>query len=227
MENKRIENNILEHLFKVIDMDNLDITKPLFKIYDFDPQLYIHSLQVAFYAFLIGVNYLGTSQQHEELFISALLHDYGKIHISKDIQNKKGKLTETERKIMSLHPSIGYLNLKRDTNLNDDILNGILEHHERIDGSGYMKGIKQDEISMYAKIIAIADVYDAMTSDRCYRRRINKDKVNDYLLSNAGKLFDKQMTEDFSKIINTYNIGIMMAKYKSYYNMLDLELNYI
>lgn len=132
----------------------------------------VHSLNVGMICSILG-NWLKFSDlQIKELMLSGLLHDIGKFNISNEIINKPGRLTSEEFEIIKTHPISGYHNIQ-----NADIAYGakmaILQHHEKQDGSGYPYGFKAAQIHDYAKIVAIVDIYDAMTSERTYRKRLS------------------------------------------------------
>ena len=131
-----------------------------------------------------------------EIFVSALLHDIGKIGIEENILNKPGKLTEEEMTQMKKHPEIGYRIL---SSVNDmaEMANYVLAHHERIDGKGYPKGLKGMEIPLQARIIAIADAYDAMTSHRSYRTAMSEKEAIAELLKSAGAQLDSYLVDVF------------------------------
>lgn len=137
-----------------------------------DDFTFTHSINVAMICHIFGHWLKMPSDDIEKLTISALLHDLGKTRIDPAILNKKEPLTEEEFRYIREHTLIGYEMIKYD-NLDPKIMDGILYHHERFDGSGYPKGLKKDEIPKFAKIIAIADMYDAMTSDRAYREKMS------------------------------------------------------
>lgn len=141
------------------------------KIKNSDEYTYNHCINVAIYSVFIG-NLLNLNKQNlKELTQAALLHDIGKSKIPKEILNKKGKLTKEEFKIVKKHTLDGYELTSEMHFLSEKVRYAILHHHEREDGSGYPFGIKGDEINLYAKIIAIADVYDALTSERVYKEK--------------------------------------------------------
>jgi HD-GYP domain-containing protein (c-di-GMP phosphodiesterase class II) len=132
-----------------------------------------HSINVSITAMLMGkwLNY--SDQDIKTLGTSAILHDIGKLFIPDSILNKASKLNETEFKIMKNHPMLGYKLLK-DSNINNDqILNAVLTHHERFNGEGYPFKLKGYKIGEFARILAICDVYDAVTSDRVYKQKEN------------------------------------------------------
>ncbi|MDF2672234.1 MAG: hypothetical protein K0R09_499 [Clostridiales bacterium] len=132
-----------------------------------------HSINVSIAAMLMGkwLNY--SDKDIKTLGTAAILHDIGKLFIPDNILNKSSKLNEAEFKIMKNHSKLGYKLLK-DSNVNDDlILNAVLTHHERFNGEGYPFGLKGYKIGEFARIIAICDVYDAVTSNRVYKHKEN------------------------------------------------------
>ncbi len=135
---------------------------------DYDDATFIHSLNVSIICNAFGT-WLGLSQKENDILtLAGLLHDVGKLKIPDTIIKKPGSLTEAEFAMVKLHPRRGYAILK-NLSVDPRIRNAALMHHERCDGSGYPSGLKADQIDDMAKIIAIADIYDAMTSARVYR----------------------------------------------------------
>lgn len=142
----------------------------------FDDEMYNHSVNVSMICNVFG-EWLGMNEQDkEELTLCGLLHDFGKLLISKDILKKPGKLTDEEFAIIKGHPQKGYEFLKKN-NASYNVQMAALQHHERCDGSGYPTGFAVDQINKYAAIVAIADVYDAMTSTRVYREGFSPFRV--------------------------------------------------
>ena len=133
-----------------------------------------------------------TEQQMSIIATASALHDIGKIAIPSEVINKPGRLTDEEFQIMRRHPIIGGEILKNFTSL-DGIAYGAKYHHERFDGKGFCEGIKGDEIPEVARIIAIADAYDAMTSDRCYRPGLPLEVAIEELKKNSGTQFDPEI----------------------------------
>ncbi len=132
-----------------------------------DP-VYSHSINVALIANILG-RWLDFSEEDLKILtVAGLLHDVGKSKIPENILNKPGKLSSSEFEIIKNHPIYGH-NLLKGRGIDKRILNATLQHHERCDGSGYPNGLKDNEIDSFAKIIAIADVYDAMTASRDFR----------------------------------------------------------
>ena len=138
------------------------------QMHSLNDSVYAHCINVALIARMIG-RWLHLEQHDlDTLTCCGLLHDLGKIKIPEDILNKPGKLTNDEFAIVKAHPKFGY-ELLRNQNIDSRIKQSVLMHHERCDGSGYPNGLEEDLLSDFAMIIAIADVYDAMTAARAYR----------------------------------------------------------
>lgn len=133
--------------------------------------IYRHSVNVAALSTILGKWLKLDSQQLNLLSYSAILHDFGKTKIDGTILNKVTPLTESEIKIIHSHPTIGYNYVKEIPYLSSSVSYGVLMHHERVDGSGYPLGLKNNNIHQFAKIIAIADTFDAINSDRCYKKK--------------------------------------------------------
>lgn len=138
---------------------------------DFDDSIYIHSVGVALIARIVGIKAGVTEEKLHDLVLCALYHDIGKITIPEELLNKQGRLSEDELDEVRTHTTLGYTLLSK-TNLPTFVAECALYHHERNDGSGYPDGITSDHIPLYAKYIAVADVYYAMTSKRSYREDI-------------------------------------------------------
>lgn len=133
-----------------------------------DDSTYAHSLNVALIARAIGKWLQLSKDDLDTLTLAGLLHDIGKTQIPDEILNKQGKLTDEEFDLIKSHAKKGH-NILKNTNFDKRIKLAALQHHERFDGSGYPRGLEADEIDMFASIVAIADVYDAMTAARSYR----------------------------------------------------------
>lgn len=147
---------------------SISVFDMLHNMREIDDSTYAHSVNVAIISRMLG-QWLHFSQIDLDLLtLSGLFHDIGKCMIEQEIIQKPAKLTDEEYKRIQEHPQLGCEILK-NYSLDSRILCGILMHHERCDGSGYPMGLKSDRIDKFAQIIAIADVYDAMTANRCYR----------------------------------------------------------
>jgi len=164
-----------------------------------DPNTAGHSMRVSRISLLISGELKMTDEDSRILEYAALFHDIGKIGIPDYILNKKGKLTDEEYKLIKNHPDIG-VNILGGIAFLLNALPLIKHHHERFDGKGYPSGIKGEEIPLCARIIAIADTYDAMTSDRPYRRGFSHDAAVQEILANKGTQFDGMLVDVFMKI---------------------------
>jgi len=155
-----------------------------------------HTRRVLYYTMVMG-RHLGLSgPEMDNLKLSALLHDIGKIGIEDNILRKPGKLDEVERRRMEDHTTIGPRIVDRVRPLRK-IVPGIMHHHEEYDGSGYPSGLKGEEIPLAARIIAVADCFDAMTTDRPYRKGLSAQTALAELTKMAGKQFDNKVVEAF------------------------------
>lgn len=128
--------------------------------------------------------------------IAGLIHDIGKIGVSESILNKPGYLTTDERREIERHPEIGW-RLLSSTNEYSELAQFVLNHHEKWDGSGYPNGLKGEAIPLEARIIAVADAYDAMTSERSYRVALSKEKAIEELRKGSGTHFDPEIVTVF------------------------------
>ncbi len=136
-----------------------------------EDDIYRHSVNVSALSLILG-RWLNFDEVQLNLLVySAILHDFGKLKINQNILSKQGPLTKDELKEMKSHPVLGYNYISKIPFLDKSVSNGILLHHEREDGSGYPFGLKSDRIPQFAKIIAIADVFDAINSKRVYREK--------------------------------------------------------
>lgn len=158
-----------------------------------------HSMRVSRLACLLGEKIGLNSEQLKALERGALLHDIGKIGISDTILHKPGKLTDDEWKIMRLHPDIGSRIVERIPFLQES-MSVVRYHHERWDGSGYPLGIKATDIPVQARIFAVVDVFDALTSNRNYRKKSTPQEALEYLREQSGVLFDGEIVETLAKL---------------------------
>lgn len=166
-----------------------------------------HSVRVAAYSLEIAKKLKLSKDEQERIYYIALLHDIGKIGISDNILNKPGKLTEEERKTIMSHPTIGGEILKDFTSL-PGIGEGARYHHERYDGKGYNEGLKGEEIPFFARIIGVADSYDAMSGGRCYRKGMEADVVVEELKKGAGTQFDPKIVAVMLELIEEGKVPI-------------------
>jgi HD-GYP domain-containing protein (c-di-GMP phosphodiesterase class II) len=165
-----------------------------------DPYTQGHSTRVSEYSVLIAQE-LGLEENViHDIRIGSLMHDVGKIGIPDDILKKKGKLTPEEWTVIRSHPLTGW-NILHQVRLLEPMLAGILEHHEKLDGSGYPYGLRGDQISLMGRIVSVADVFDAMTSDRPYRKGMAPWQALEEIVANSGKQFDPEVVGAFKRVI--------------------------
>ncbi|MCQ2771435.1 MAG: HD-GYP domain-containing protein [Clostridia bacterium] len=167
-----------------------------------------HSQRVAEYSEAIAKNLNWDKAKVKDLHQIALLHDIGKIGIPDSILNCTGSLTKEEFETMKMHTVIGG-DILKDLTILENVDLGAKYHHERYDGTGYPTGLKGEEIPLEARIIAIADAFDAMNSNRVYRKKLTAEKIKDELINGKGKQFDPTLIDVFmpyaEKILDTDN----------------------
>jgi putative nucleotidyltransferase with HDIG domain len=171
---------------------------------DYDDCTYAHSLNVALICHIFA-GWLRFSPAEKELATACgLFHDVGKLQIPPEIIKKPGKLTPAEYKIVQTHPLESY-KLLSNYNLPDEVKNAALMHHERCDGSGYPYGFTANKISRFAKLVAIADVYEAMTSCRTYREALCPFSVITHFENDGLQKYDPQFLLTFlENVVNTF-----------------------
>lgn len=186
-----------------IDMRNIyiDTVKSLSQAMEAkDPYTQGHSMRVSEYACALAEELSLPQRRVENLKIAAMLHDIGKLGIEESILNKPGKLTTTEYEKIKQHPEIG-VKIIKEIDFLKDASTIIMHHHERIDGMGYPKGISGNDICMESCILSVADVYDALTSDRPYRPALNEVEALNVIDMGKGTQFDTKVADTFIKMM--------------------------
>lgn len=162
-----------------------------------DPYTQGHSDRVAAYSLAIA-SHAGLESERQRLLLrSALLHDVGKIGIADAILGKPARLTAEEYEMIKQHPAIGR-RILAPAGLEDEVISGVFQHHERLDGTGYPSGLAGKDIGLFGRIIALADTFDAMTSERAYRRALADEEALSAIKKNAGVAYDPQLVQAFS-----------------------------
>lgn len=161
-----------------------------------DPYTSGHSERVMKYSIAIGEALGLKGEDLEELRLSGILHDVGKIGIKESILFKPGKLTDRQRRIIQEHPAIGK-RIVETINHSDRIISGIAEHHERYNGGGYPVGIKGRDISLQGRIVAVADTYDALTTNRPYQKGYTAKEALFEILNSSKTCFDPKVVKAF------------------------------
>lgn len=169
-----------------------------------------HCLRVAILAIAFA-RYLGMPQRDMEAAgLCGLLHDIGKMQVPSAILNKPGALNQTEMSEMRRHTEYGYRMLSEHHTLEPIVATVCRDHHERLDGRGYPRGLEEWQISRFARLIAIVDVFDAVTSDRCYREGLPTVDAMRILYRERGKQFDPDMVEAFIRMVGVYPPGSLV-----------------
>ena len=172
-----------------------------------DPYTSGHQLRVAELARLIAIEMGFNDERIEAIYMISLVHDIGKISIPQEILSRPGKLSELEQEIVRTHPQIGY-DILSNVEFPWPVADVILQHQELYDGSGYPNGLKGDEIMIEARIIAVADVIESMTSHRPYRSTPGIESAIKVIIQNSGTLYDPEVAEVCVRIINEKDFSI-------------------
>ena len=170
----------------------------------------IHCMNVCILALTFGRSMGLARQQLDMLGLGALLHDIGKMHVPLEILNKPGRLTDEEFEIVKSHSMSGYNLLRQKKDMPGEVLDIVRSHHERINGRGYPDGLSGEFIGRLVQITSIVDVYDAITSDRCYHDGIAPHDALKNMFDWAGDNFDADLVERFIKCLGIYPIGSMV-----------------
>lgn len=184
---------------------------PMIMLHDMhttDNYLYVHSLNVCLYTLVLGIAHGYSSSELKVLGLGSLLHDIGKTQIPIKIVQKPGMLSDEEFRHMRAHTEIGFKILKDEPNIPLLAAHCAYQHHERINGSGYPRGIRGPEIHEYAKWIGVADSYDAMTSNRIYKKAMLPHQAVEALYVGSGTLYEQNQLEIFRDRVAIYPIGL-------------------
>ncbi len=187
-------------------LDKKDFVFALSQLRSVDDYTYQHSVNVGVLALIIGIDLNLDKEQLKQLGMGAILHDIGKIMVPEEIIKKPAKLTSEEFQEVKRHTEYGY-DILVQTDIPEEAARIALHHHEKFDGTGYSRGLSNTKIPLFARIVAVADVYDAMSNDRVYQRRSAPDKVFREITHLGDKHFDTHIMETFAKHINIYPTG--------------------
>lgn len=171
-----------------------------------DEYTFKHSVDVATIGMVIAKKHGMSQKQVHDIGIVGLLHDLGKSQIPNEVLNKAGKLTDKEFAIMRNHPVLGYNILKEKRNISEEVIQGVLQHHEKMNGKGYPLGLKGEQISPYARIISVADIYDALVTERPYKKPMTQRDAVEMIMALTDEIDIKAMKSFLSSVI-LYPVG--------------------
>ncbi|MGE7673376.1 HD-GYP domain-containing protein [Lysinibacillus sp. NPDC094403] len=201
--------SIVDELLSAVS-GNDEILTILTDAYLFDEYLYQHSFQVTLYSIAIAKE-LGYSAEDLRLIgIGALLHDIGKIMVPKEILTKPGRLTSEEFETMKQHTRYGFDLLRNLHSISLIVAHCAFQHHERIDGSGYPRGLVDFEIHPFAKIIGVADVFDAVTTSRVYREKMLPSQGLAIVEAGCGTIYDARIVKALKNSVVHYPNGVIL-----------------
>lgn len=187
-----------------------DAIMNLMDIKSFDDYTFTHNINVSTISLIIGQALGLSSSDLDELATGCLLHDVGKLKIPLSILNKDGKLTNDEFREMQSHPSYGYEILSKSKGVSERARMIALQHHEKFQGGGYPRKLKGAEISLFARICAIADVYDALTTDRPYRVAMTAYEAMKIITAGIDNHFDPQILQAFVRKFSLFPAGSLV-----------------
>jgi len=168
---------------------------------------YIHSVDVAIYMIVLGKSMKMEKKQQQKAAMAGLLHDIGKTRIDDSILMKPGPLTHEEMSVMQQHARMGHDILLNELNYPRDVAAAALEHHERMDGTGYPQGVLWDQLHPYSKMAAICDIYDAITGERVYKKAMLPHEAAEFLMTLVDRHLERTLTNQFIRNIALYPLG--------------------
>ncbi len=179
--------------------------------YASDHYIFGHSFNVALYSTALAMKAGFGEKELIEIGVGAMLHDVGKMYIPCEILQKPGRLTDEEFEIMKKHAEYGFEMLRRLDEIPLLAAHCAFQHHERCDGSGYPRNLKGDEIHVYARILAVCDVFDALTTHRVYRPPMLPHEAMEILFAGAGTQFEQRFVENLRDTIALYPLGMSVT----------------
>lgn len=188
-------------------LDQGDVMFNLLDVKRYDDYTYFHCVNVGVLSAMVGAGMKLSETELEQLTTAALLHDVGKRFIPVEVLNAKYPLNDEQKKLMHTHAYAGMDFLREKYSFSGYVHQGVFQHHEWYNGGGYPLGRAGEDISQFARIIKLVDVYDAMTSNRPYRAAISNGEVVEYMMAGNGQEFDPVVLETFLRKIAIYPIG--------------------
>lgn len=200
-EAEGLVDNVMESVTR-----NYNALSGLIKLRTRDEYTYTHCINVAVLAIILARQMGMTQEETKKIGLAGLFHDVGKIYIPNKILNSPRNLTPEEFEVMKEHPMLGLKNLDKNK-IYPEVVHGILEHHEKLNGSGYPQGLKGDEISLVGRLLSVVDVYDALTSRRVYKDPMLPHQALSLMYSMRGQEFDENILEHFIISQGIYPVG--------------------
>lgn len=204
-EQRQIQHVVSEIIENILE--DGDIMMSLLDLKTYDDYTYFHSVNVATLSVMIGAYDAMEREELLQLAQAAILHDIGKKFLDVNVLNLPRALNRKEKEIVREHARLGHNFLRNNFEFPQKVCVSVLDHHERYDGAGYPNRKKGDEILDFARIIAIAENYDAMVSKRPYRGAVSPSDAVEYLMSESGGAFDPRYIKIFARKIAVYPIG--------------------
>ena len=197
-------------------LNNNDIMISLKNIGSTDESTFVHSITTTIYSLILASKLGFSKNMLHTLAMGTLLHDIGKILLDSSVVFKNDKLTNEEFEYVKTHTTLGYKQLKKCSTLSELSRIIALSHHEKLNGSGYPNHASSIALHPFIRIVTIADVYDALTSDRCYRKHWTAKQAFDHLLENSGTLYDTEFVREFIQLISIYPNGSLVRLSNNY-----------
>lgn len=205
----QLVNTAVDHMTESV-LTNKDALISLLRIKNRDEYTYLHSLAVSALCISFARHLGFDDAQVKELGIGGLLHDIGKVKIPGEILNKPGPLTEAEFELMKTHVWHGCRILRETTAISENSIKVSAQHHERLDGTGYPEGLKGDQIGQLGQMAAIVDIYDALTSERCYKNSIPPPQALRKLYEWSDAHLNRTLVEQFIAQVGIYPLGTLV-----------------
>lgn len=199
---RKLVMDVVENVFS-----NGDVMYNAMHLKMYNHYTYFHSVEVAVLSAFLGARYGMDEHELRMQTAAAFLHDVGRRFLDDEFLTAKRSLTDEERHIVMQHPKLGYEFLRQNFDFPEEVLCGVLEHHEYYNGEGYPLRKSGEEISIFARIIKLADVYDAMISKRPYREALSPSDALEYIMSMRGNEFDPQLVDLFVRWVAVYPVG--------------------
>ena len=191
-------------------LDREEYLMNMMEIKGYDSYTYSHCLNVSVLSIMLASEMGINRNRLDDIALCALMHDIGKVDIPIEIIGKNGPVTESEFAVIKTHPEKGVERLRKCHNVSREVLYGIQSHHEKIDGSGYPYGYKGVHIPIFGRILAVADVYDALTSHRSYRKAWLPNEAIEYIVAGSDSHFDQEIVQLFMHLVCAYPEGCIV-----------------